>query len=56
MPGGEIRKVRVLGAGTMGTRISLICAVRGGCGVTVYDNSEEVPQRIPFRHKQSGQG
>jgi len=46
----EIKKVCVLGAGTMGCRISLECAVRGYQCV-VYDISQEALQRAPERQK-----
>jgi len=55
MPLDEIHKVCVLGAGTMGSRISLICAVRGGYDVGVYDISEEAIQRARVRQKEMGQ-
>ncbi|MFH1646260.1 MAG: 3-hydroxyacyl-CoA dehydrogenase NAD-binding domain-containing protein [Chloroflexota bacterium] len=50
----EVRKVCVLGAGTMGCRISLICAVRGGYDVAVYDVSGEALRRAPERQRQMG--
>ena len=50
MPIDEIKKVCVIGAGTMGCRISLQCAIRG-YETTVYDISEEVLQQAPERHK-----
>ena len=51
MPIDEIKKVCVAGAGTMGSRISLMCAVRG-YETTVYDTSEEALQRAPQRQKE----
>ncbi|HEY90674.1 MAG TPA: 3-hydroxyacyl-CoA dehydrogenase, partial [Dehalococcoidia bacterium] len=54
MPMDEIRKVCVVGAGTMGNRISLACAVRGGYKVTVYDISEEALKQAPDRQRQMG--
>lgn len=51
MPIDEVKKVCVVGAGTMGSRISLQCAIRG-YEVTVYDVSEEVLQRAPARQKE----
>ena len=50
----EVKKVCVLGAGTMGGRISLMSAVRGGYEVTVYDISEEALQNCPDRQRQMG--
>jgi 3-hydroxybutyryl-CoA dehydrogenase len=46
----EIKKVCVLGAGTMGCRISLECAIRGYPCV-VYDISPEARQRAPERQR-----
>ncbi len=51
MPIDEVKKVCVVGAGTMGCRISLMCAVRG-YETTVYDVSEEAVQRAPARQKE----
>lgn len=51
MPIDEVKKVCVVGAGTMGSRISLQCAIHG-YEVTVYDVSEEVLQRAPARQKE----
>lgn len=51
MPIDEVKKVCVVGAGTMGCRISLMCAVRG-YETTVYDVSEEAMQRAPARQKE----
>jgi len=51
MPIDEVKKVCVVGAGTMGSRISLICAVRG-YETTVYDAFEEALQRAPQRQKE----
>jgi len=51
MPIDEVKKVCVVGAGTMGSRISLQCAVHG-YETTVYDVSEEVLQRAPARQKE----
>jgi len=50
----EVKKVCVLGAGTMGSRISLACAIRGGYEVSVYDISEEALKNCPKRQKQMG--
>lgn len=50
MPIREIRKVCVVGSGTMGCRISLQCAI-GGYETVVYDISEEALQRAPDRQK-----
>jgi len=54
MPMDDVRKVCVLGAGTMGSRISLVSAVRGGYDVCVYDVSEEALRLAPERQKQMG--
>jgi 3-hydroxyacyl-CoA dehydrogenase len=54
MPIDEIKKVCVLGAGTMGSRISLECAVRG-YETTVYDVSGEALQRVTDRQKMMAQ-
>jgi len=51
MPIDEVKKVCVVGAGTMGSRISLMCAARG-YETSVYDNSEEALQRAPQRQKE----
>lgn len=51
MPIGEVKKVCVVGAGTMGCRISLQCAIRG-YETTIYDVSEEAVQRAPARQKE----
>jgi len=50
----EVKKVCVVGAGTMGSRISLICAVRGGYQVSVYDAAESALRQCPERQKQMG--
>jgi len=50
----EVKKVCVIGAGTMGGRISLACAVRGGYQVTVYDISEEALKQAPDRQREMG--
>lgn len=47
---GNIKNVLVLGAGTMGSRISLGCALNG-YNVKVYDISEEALQGLEFRHQ-----
>jgi 3-hydroxybutyryl-CoA dehydrogenase len=51
MPIDEVKKVCVVGAGTMGCRISLICAIHG-YETIVYDISEEARQRAPSRQKE----
>jgi len=51
MPIEEVKKVCVVGAGTMGSRISLMCAARG-YETIVYDASEEALQRAPQRQKE----
>lgn len=51
MPIDEVKKVCVVGAGTMGCRISLQCAIRG-YETTIYDVSEEAVQRAPARQKE----
>jgi len=50
----EVQKVCVIGAGTMGGRISLMSAVRGGYQVTVYDISEEALKKAPDRQREMG--
>lgn len=50
MPIDEVKKVCIIGAGTMGSRISLECAIRG-YETTIYDISDEALQRVPERHK-----
>jgi 3-hydroxybutyryl-CoA dehydrogenase len=52
MPMEGVRKVCVVGAGTMGCRISLICAMRGGYDVAVYDTSGEALRNAPERQRQ----
>ena len=52
MPIDEVRKVCIVGAGTMGCRISLLCAIRG-YETAVYDVSEEALQRAPSRQKET---
>ena len=51
MPIDEVKNVCVVGAGTMGSRISLMCASRG-YETIVYDASEEALQRAPQRQKE----
>jgi len=51
MPIDEVKNVCVVGAGTMGSRISLICAA-SGYDTIVYDSSEEALQRSPERQKE----
>jgi 3-hydroxyacyl-CoA dehydrogenase len=51
MPIDEVKNVCVVGAGTMGSRISLMCAARG-YETTVYDASEEALQRAPERQRE----
>jgi 3-hydroxybutyryl-CoA dehydrogenase len=46
----EIKKVCVIGAGTMGLQISLVAAVHG-YKVTVYDVAKETIQKAPERHR-----
>ncbi len=46
----EVRKVCVVGAGTMGYLISLQCAVRG-YDTVLFDISKEVLQQVPSRQK-----
>jgi 3-hydroxybutyryl-CoA dehydrogenase len=50
MDNSGIRNVLVLGAGTMGSRISLGCALNG-YNVTIYDISESALQGLEFRHQ-----
>jgi len=50
----EVKKMCVLGAGTMGGRISLIAAMGGGYKVTVYDVSGEALQNCPNQQRQWG--
>ncbi len=40
----DIKKVLIIGGGTMGTQISIPCAL-GGCNVVIYDIKEEVLQK-----------
>jgi len=47
----EVKKVCILGAGTMGIDISLTCAGRG-YEAAVYEVSEEALQRAPTRQKE----
>ena len=49
----DLKTVLVLGAGTMGARISLGCALNG-YDVIVYDVSEEALQGLEFRHQMMG--
>ena len=51
MPIDGVKKVCVVGAGTMGSRISLQCAVHG-YETVVYDVSKEALQRAPARQKE----
>jgi len=51
----KVAKVCIVGAGTMGTRIGLMCAARGGYNVAIYDISEEAIRQAPERQKQAGQ-
>lgn len=55
MPMDGVSKVCVLGAGTMGGRIALASAVRGGYQVTVYDVSSEATAVAPDRLRQQGE-
>jgi len=50
MPIDEIKKVLVLGAGTMGSQISLISAARG-YQVALYDISADALQMAPIRQR-----
>lgn len=50
----NLKTVLVLGSGTMGSRISLGCALHG-YDVVVYDVSEEALQGLEFRHQFMGQ-
>ena len=52
MPMDGVSKVCVLGAGTMGGRIALASAVRGGYRVSLYDVSPEVIATAPERLRQ----
>jgi 3-hydroxybutyryl-CoA dehydrogenase len=49
----DIRNILVIGAGTMGARISLGSALNG-YNVTVYDISEQALQGLEFRHQFMG--
>jgi 3-hydroxybutyryl-CoA dehydrogenase len=49
----ELKTVLVLGAGTMGSRISLGCALHG-YDVIVYDVSEDALKGMEFRHQMMG--
>ncbi len=46
----DIRRVLILGAGTMGSRISLGCALHG-YDVVIYDVSEDALQMLEFRQQ-----
>ncbi len=50
MPIKEIKKMCVIGAGTMGLQISLVAAVHG-YKVTVYDVAKEAIQKAPELHR-----
>lgn len=50
----ELKNIVVLGAGTMGSRISLGCALHG-YNVVVYDVSEDALAGLEFRHQFMGQ-
>jgi len=50
MPIDEVRKVCVVGAGRMGSGISLQCAV-AGYETAVFDISDEALQQAPARHR-----
>jgi len=49
----DLKTVLVLGAGTMGSRISLGCALHG-YDVIVYDVSEDALKGMEFRHQMMG--
>ena len=51
MPNEEIKKVCVIGGGTMGLQISLVSAIHG-YQVAVYDVSPDVIKNTPERHRQ----
>jgi len=51
MPIKEIKKVCVIGAGTMGLQIALVSAIHG-YRVAVYDVSEAAIQKAPEHHRQ----
>jgi len=53
MPIKEIKKVCVIGAGTMGLQISLVSAIHG-YQVALYDISSEAVKRAPLLHRNSG--
>jgi 3-hydroxybutyryl-CoA dehydrogenase len=53
MKTSDIRNILVVGAGTMGARISLGCAMHG-YNVTVYDISEQALHGLEFRHQFMG--
>lgn len=55
MPIGEVRKVCIVGAGTMGCQISLLCAIHGYKS-TLFDISEEALQGTPVRQKEIAEG
>ena len=48
----EVKRVCVIGAGTMGGRISLMSAIRG-YETVVYDASKEAIERVPERHEEN---
>ena len=50
MPTDEVRRVCVAGAGTMGLRISLQCAIRG-YQTAIYDISQQALNQVPERHQ-----
>jgi 3-hydroxybutyryl-CoA dehydrogenase len=49
----DIKNILIIGAGTMGARISLGCALNG-YNVTIYDISEQALQGLEFRHQFMG--
>jgi 3-hydroxybutyryl-CoA dehydrogenase len=49
----DVKTVLILGAGTMGSRISLSCAMHG-YNVIVYEVSDEVLQGLEFRYQMMG--
>ncbi|RJP20294.1 MAG: 3-hydroxyacyl-CoA dehydrogenase [Candidatus Abyssobacteria bacterium SURF_5] len=54
METNAINNILILGAGTMGSRISLGCALNG-YNVTLYDISEQALQGVEFRHQFMGE-
>lgn len=51
METGPIETISVIGAGTMGAQIALLCAVHG-CQVRIFSRSEQTLQRAAQGHVQ----